>query len=326
MTSEAAQLRSPGAAPRRRRTRAFGIEIDTSVPAPGLPALERAGAAEPTLLDVVRRDELEVEWRRGGGERLLEEHFGGRTPARAIDFHPERGYRLYARHFGIAAITPDGMRVRCAPPAVSPWRWQRFLVGRVLPWAALLRGLEIFHASAVRIGDQTVGFVGPSGTGKTSLALQLMLRGGRFVTDDVLALAPTEGGVLAHPGASICAVREAERATLSRGQQRSLGTLLGCSDKAYIAVEREESPAPLSALYFLRLGSHLPLIEPIAHLDPRLILSSTFVVSVQSPARLRNHLEVCGEIARNVPVFHLTVDPEQGSAALAAAVLDHLGR
>jgi hypothetical protein len=312
-------------AAQRRRTRAFGIEIDSSVPAPGLPAVEGAGEAEPTLLDVVPASEIDAAWPRRGAERLLEEHLGGRSPARTVDFHPERGYRLYARHFGVASIDADGMRVRCAPPAVSPWRWQRFLVGRVLPWAALLRGLEIFHASAVRIGGATVAFVGASGMGKTSLALRLMLRGGTFVTDDVLALEPAAGAVLAHPGASICAIRAAEWDTLSRREQRALGTLLGHSDKSYIAVERDDAAHPLGALYFLRPGSGPP-IEPISQLDPRLILSSTFVVSVQSPERLRNHLEVCGELARSVPMFHLTVDPQLGSAALADAVVEHLRR
>jgi len=260
------------------------------------------------------------------GERLAQAADADGRVAATIDAADGGGFSLWADGFGTAWIRSDGGEVLCAPATGPAWRWQRFLVGRVLPWAALLRGREIFHASAVRIAGKTVAFVGPSGTGKTSLALQLMLRGGSFVTDDVLALEPAAGRVLAHPGASICAVRAAERATLTRRDERALGTLLGTSDKSYIAVEREHGAHPLDALYFLRSGHGLPLVEPVSQLDPRLLLSSTFVVSVQSPQRLRNHLEVCGELARSVPIFHLTVDPELGSSALADTLIEQLRR
>src|SRR3712207_7852895 len=47
----------------------------------------------------------------------------------------------------------------CSPPGVAPWRWQRFLVGRILPWAAVLCGLEALHASAVVLDGRAIAFV-----------------------------------------------------------------------------------------------------------------------------------------------------------------------
>jgi hypothetical protein len=134
---------------------------------------------------------------------MVEETFDDELPDRTIDFDEELGYRLYARHFGLALINPNGERVLCAPPGAPDWSWQRFLVGRVLPWAALLRGREVFHASAVQVGGRAIAIVAPSGGGKTSLALRLVLRGAGFITDDVLALERTPDGINAYPGANI---------------------------------------------------------------------------------------------------------------------------
>ena len=63
-----------------------------------------------------------------------------------------------------------------------------FLCGSVL--AALLqqRGVLPLHASAVRIGEGAVLFLGRSGAGKSSLAAALIARGYRMLTDDVAGI------------------------------------------------------------------------------------------------------------------------------------------
>jgi hypothetical protein len=65
-------------------------------------------------------------------------------------------------------------------------------------------------------------------------------------------------------------------------------------------------------------------VEPIRQLDPRLLLSSTFVLGVQTPARLLNQLDVCSAIARGVPIFQLRIGPGLSAKLLAEIVLDHL--
>jgi hypothetical protein len=269
---------------------------------------------------------IEAAWPVDGTVRLLEESTGSRTPARTIDRHDAVGYRLYARHFGLALIATDGTRVLCAPPGVAPWRWQRFLVGRVLPWAAILSGLEVFHASAVAIDGRAVAFIGPSGAGKTSLAIHLVLGGAGFVTDDVLALdRGPDGGLRAHPGSSIASIRAAERSAMSAAERHRLGTLLGHSDKTYMALARTSEPLPLGAVYFLTRSDEpggTP-IEAMPAPDPRVLLASTFVVSVQTPSRLRNLLDVCAEVARAAPAFRVRLQPGVGAAALAERLRAH---
>jgi hypothetical protein len=318
-------LRASADADGRWRTRGFGLEIEASFEVPGLPPASGPASGPLTRLDLASAAEIDATWDSGGARRVLEEIFEeGEEPARTIDHHPRDGYRLYARHFGLARIAADGSAVLCAPPELEPWSWQRFLVGRVLPWAAVLRGYEAFHASAVAIDGRAYAFIGATGAGKTSLAVQLVARGAEFLTDDVLALENAGGTLLAHPGAGIASIRPAERDLIPAPTWERLGSELGHSVKTYVEIARAPGPLPLAAVYFLTPEDGPP-VEPIAKLDPRILLASTFVLGVQTPGRLSNQLDVCSVIARGVPPFRLRVTPGTGAERLAAVVHDHVG-
>ncbi len=53
------------------------------------------------------------------------------------------------------------------------------------------RGIPVLHGSAVTLGGRAVGFLGPSGTGKSVLCAELVRLGAGFLADDGLALEPT---------------------------------------------------------------------------------------------------------------------------------------
>lgn len=53
------------------------------------------------------------------------------------------------------------------------------------------------HASCVAVDGQGALIIGPSGSGKSALALQIMALGGALVADDRVNLSPMVGGVLA---------------------------------------------------------------------------------------------------------------------------------
>ncbi len=62
------------------------------------------------------------------------------------------------------------------------------------------RGVIALHASAVVIGDACIGFLASNKGGKTSLAASLMQTDCPLLTDDILPLEATAGGVVGHPG------------------------------------------------------------------------------------------------------------------------------
>lgn len=56
---------------------------------------------------------------------------------------------------------------------------------------------HVLHASCVAFGDRAVLILGPSGVGKSALALNLMALGAALVADDRVALSPCAGALVA---------------------------------------------------------------------------------------------------------------------------------
>jgi hypothetical protein len=73
--------------------------------------------------------------------------------------------------------------------------------GALLAIHLMLRGELILHASAIRLGDAAIAFVGASGMGKSTLATLLAADGCQLVSDDVLRVAlPEASPASVYPG------------------------------------------------------------------------------------------------------------------------------
>jgi hypothetical protein len=129
------------------------------------------------------------EWRLPGGRLLLSI---GRVAG---------GYLLRFRNQADFLVSGDGRRITVHPAGEVPEETVRhLLIDQVLPLALSRRGRLALHASAVHIpGVGTVGFVGGTGRGKSTLAVALVARGARLVTDDCLMIRFDSTGPLAVP-------------------------------------------------------------------------------------------------------------------------------
>jgi len=250
-----------------------------------------------------------------------------RSPAggRAMDADRDAYGRWRAHMHGVAVclVEADGTRVRCAPDDPESPKWGRFLAGQALPLAAVLQGLEPFHASAVTLDGRAVGFVGSSYAGKTTVALALVLRGARLVTDDVLVVEAGDHGVRAHAGAAITNVRHDTVRLLSDRGVEALGREVSRDEHGVrLAVELDRTPRPLAILYYLerRLDRDAPAFETLRAPDPRLLLGASFNLAVQAPARLARQLDVCWRIARTAAVVRTLVPAGLGPVPLARAI------
>src|SRR5205823_4689867 len=134
----------------RARATAFGLDICAA----RLPPLLELSRAAPTgrelQLDAGAPSDLRRALERDPQRRELCVRAGpdGRDCFR-IDEHA-RSYVLWGQDRGSYMIAARGDRRRLSPSG-DAHTWQRFLVGQVLPFAALLRGLELFHSSAVSL-------------------------------------------------------------------------------------------------------------------------------------------------------------------------------
>ncbi|SFR18699.1 HPr kinase/phosphorylase [Poseidonocella sedimentorum] len=75
---------------------------------------------------------------------------------------------------------------------------------------------EIIHATAVEAGGRAALLIGPSGSGKSALALALIAHGARLVSDDRTRIERRESGLYACPPDWLAGVIEARGVGLLR--------------------------------------------------------------------------------------------------------------
>ena len=234
---------------------------------------------------------------------------------------PEVGYRIWGLQTGRYLVAGDGSLIHAAPPR-SGWEWQRLFFSHVIPLAAVLRGLQPFHASGISVNGHAVAFTASPGTGKTTLATHLVAGGAGFITDDVLVLERGATEVLAHPGAGIMSIASEEYETLPEDARALLGTIVGGVDKICVAPDPVHQPVPLAAFFLLERGpQHAQLtLERITAPDPRSLLSATFIPHIDSPQRLREHLDVCAQLAAGAQIWHAGIPAAANAAAVASVI------
>jgi hypothetical protein len=236
------------------------------------------------------------------------------------------GLLLSAPHAGDYLIAGGGSQVLCAPPPeTAAWRWQRFLIGQVLPLVAVLRGLEVLHASAVVLGAGAVALCGHSGAGKSSVAAAFLDRGAALLADDVLALEPRGAGVLAHPGPRLMNLRHAEQRVRAAAGKRPPGTTLGEDGKGLrLVVEDRAAPVPLRALCVIGRGSEGRLAIERAVAAAPLLLATTFNFADTSPERLARQLDVHARLAVTATVLRVSIPPGITAHDVATALAAEL--
>ena len=297
------------------RTTVFGLDVRSDEPLAFLRDAEApsTGRTLEVLIDPHGGDRWPLEARLISAQRHPDGTFGVR-----IEAHERAGFQLSGERYGRHILSAGGGRLRCVPEGARRSDWERFVVGQVLPFAAAVNGLEVMHASAVSVDGLAIALLGPSGMGKTSLALALCRRGAGFLADDVLALERGPEHLLAHPGTPVAGVahEEAERV----GAGLPAGAIAVNERERLVRVAPGREPAALGAMVFLDRapgGPEEPAIEPVS--DPRALLSSTFNFVLDHPERLERLLDVCALAARGPLVrvrFGPAVDPDRLAATL----------
>lgn len=305
---------------------ALGLRLESELPAPGLDDRGHRSGVGTTRLRAVSAEAIAARWRGAPSETLLERRRPDGNLGMSVAFDRELGYRVDAPGFGRFLVSSDGMRIDCAPAPGSPWRWYRPLFAQALPLAAVASGLELLHSSAVDLDGRVLAFAGPSGAGKTSLAVHLVDRGASLLADDALALAPAAERVLVHAGPRFANLADEQFEALTPTGRARLGRIVGRSDKLHLALPRlEPGPRPLAALYLLHRSHQVekPAFERLWPPDPRALLGATSLPHVAARSRLEVQLDVCSRLARTIPCYRVRSPARLGPAQLARQVALH---
>lgn len=304
----------------RWRGAAFGLELEGDFPAPGLEGRAGRSATRRAELTRVEHGLLAA----GDAESVLDVDLAG-TPFR-IYRGRRGGYLLDHGFFGRFEVAPGGRSIRCAPAARQPdWSWQRFLAAQPLPLAALLAGLECLHASAVAVAGRGLLLLGPSGAGKTSVALHIARHEQGLITDDVSAIELRGGVAVVHAGARTANVDPSELAHVGSAVT-TLGAQDGESRVLTESIQADGGPWPVGAVYVLsrRAGVSDLEIRPPDRSPAAILLGATFNSFHREQARLRTQLDIVANLAERAPIrevrMPLTLDARSAAAAISAAV------
>ena len=136
------------------------------------------------------------------------------------------------------------------PPSLTIEDAATYLLGPVMGFVMLLRGIFCLHASAVVVDTEVVALVGPAGSGKSTTAAAFSAKGFNVLADDVVTLDDRTDHFLVRPAYPCIRLWPASVKTLY-GSDSHLPRLTPNWDKRYLDLtERFPMKAlPLSAIY-----------------------------------------------------------------------------
>ncbi|HEV3321194.1 MAG TPA: hypothetical protein VG147_03275 [Solirubrobacteraceae bacterium] len=304
----------------------FGLDVSADAQLPFLQHAPAAPTGRGFAISVAAGQSAAVLGWPDSAELVCDQRAPDGTVNFRIEAHPEAGYLIWGPTWGSHLISADGRSVVCATGDCAQDAWQRLLIAQVLPFAAVLHGLEVFHAGAVVRAGSAIALIGPSRAGKTSVALELCRRGASFLTDDVLAVERSGEELLGHPGTPVAGLDHAEAQRLAHVGEAQREEIVAVNAREQLVRMRGAAePAPLEALFILdRRGDAAsePRFEAAA--DPQLLLAATFNSVLTAPARLRELLDICALAARR-RVERIVAGPEVDATQLAVAIEQRLG-
>ncbi|HEX6688746.1 MAG TPA: hypothetical protein VF085_08785 [Solirubrobacterales bacterium] len=291
---------------------AYGLALRCSFPLPGMAPRKAEGLPSLTL-NLARRGELEAAWSGGDGSawhgRLGDGQRLSIAPGPGEDLLFTYGERALFRLDRAAGV------LECAPRDLSELDWQRVLLGRVLPNVSLAYGREALHAGAVESPHGVVALAAPSGTGKSTLATELVRRGWPLCSDDVLVLETAGGEVLAHPGTPH--VTLAEGVAWPEPSGATLGVLAG---ERWVAIrDAQTRPTRLAAIFLFDRAADLSLAVRPLRSSP-LTLAPYMLGLPDEAARESARFGLYSDLATSTALLRLTAGATDSPAALADAV------
>jgi hypothetical protein len=193
-----------------------------------------------------------------------------------------------------------------------------YLLGPVMGFVMLLRGIISLHASAVVVGSEAVALVGPAGSGKSTTAAAFSAKGFDVLADDVVTLDDRTDHFLVRPAYPCIRLWPASVKTLY-GSSSYLPRLTPNWDKRYLDLTARfpTEAMPLSAIYLFgerRDEPRAPFIEMVDRTDALLsLIANTYTNSLIDRSMQARQFDLFTRVLPNVPVRRITphADPHR---------------
>jgi hypothetical protein len=297
---------------------AFGLSVEARFPLP-VDSAPTVSELPRVTLEVEPTVRLESRWSGSASPKVWRGRLGDDQV-----FAIERGRDgdLLFRYGTRARFHLDARRRRlgCVPSDPAAVAWRRMLLTRVLPNVAIAHGYEALHASAVSTDRGVVAIAAPSGTGKSTLALELVRRGWPLFADDTVILGRREEAIEAHPAAPFFNLPE------PAGDVESLGTELALVDgERWVGVSSPAGAAArVAAIVLLERGPGKTL-EALPVSGSPLALAPFMLGLPDDEGRDAARFALYADLVENAQLLRLSAGVTHRPADLAATLEDALG-
>ena len=186
-----------------------------------------------------------------------------------------------------------------------------YLLGPVMGFVMLLRGVVCLHASAIAVGDKAIALLGPAGSGKSTTAAAFSERGYSVLAEDVVTLDDRGRSFLVRPGYPCIRLWPASVKALY-GSETHLPKLTPNWDKCYLDLKEQfyAEPLPLAAIYHLgerRHDTSAPFVKTLDRSEGLLsLIANTYATKLMDKRMRAREFELLTRVMNNVPLRRIT--------------------
>lgn len=189
-----------------------------------------------------------------------------------------------------------------------------YLLGPVMGFVLLLRGMVCLHASSVVVDGKAIALIGPAGAGKSTTAAAFAARGFSILAEDVVTLDDRGESFFVRPAYPCIRLWPASAATLF-GSRSALPPLTPNWDKRYLDLTQESGrfetePRPLAALFLLserRDDPGAPFVEPMARAEALLsLIANTYATKLMDKQMRAREFELLSRLLAEIPLRRVT--------------------
>ena len=207
-----------------------------------------------------------------------------------------------------------------------------YLLGPVLGFVMLLRGIVCLHASAIAIGNEAIALVGPAGSGKSTTAAAFAERGYSVLAEDVVTLDDRGDRFVVRPGYP-CIRLWPPAVKALYGSETHLPKLTPNWDKCYLDLSKrfQGEPLPLAAIYQLGERRHdldAPFVMELERTEGLMaLIANTYATKLMDKQMRAREFELLTRVVSQVSVRRVTphADPARINL-LCDAILNDFNR
>src|SRR6185295_2331346 len=189
-----------------------------------------------------------------------------------------------------------------------------YLLGPVMGFVMLLRGIVCLHASAIVVDDKAIALLGPAGSGKSTTAAAFADRGYAILAEDVVTLDDCHDHFLVRPAYPCIRLWPASVKALY-GDEADLPKLTPNWEKRYLDLtvrteQFHQQPLRLAAIYQLdqrRDDPDAPFIKSLDNSEGLLsLIANTYATKLMDRQMRAHEFDLLTRVLNNVPLRRVT--------------------